>query len=72
MLRYPARLERDTNGTILVSFPDVPEAHTFGEDSQRAPVHQQSAGKAVGRVLPRSHRPFHIAIALDHARSHWS
>ena len=32
MLRYPVKLERDTNGTILASFPDVPEAHTFGED----------------------------------------
>jgi antitoxin HicB len=34
MLRYPVKLERDTNGTILVAFPDVPEAHTFGSDRQ--------------------------------------
>ena len=36
MLRYPARLERDTNGTILAGFPDVPEAHTLGEDREEA------------------------------------
>ena len=33
---YPVELKRDTNGTTLVSFPDFPEAHTFGEDRQDA------------------------------------
>ncbi len=33
---YPVKLTRDTNGTILVDFPDFPEAHTFGEDHQDA------------------------------------
>ena len=36
MTRYPVVLEPDTNGTILVSFPDLPEAHTFGDDAQDA------------------------------------
>lgn len=36
MLQYPVILERDTNDTILVSFPDVPEAHTFGDDEALA------------------------------------
>jgi antitoxin HicB len=36
MTKYPVVLSRDTNGTILVSFPDVPEAHTFGEDDSEA------------------------------------
>jgi antitoxin HicB len=36
MLRYPVKLERDTNHTILVSFLDVPEAHTFGDDREDA------------------------------------
>jgi antitoxin HicB len=31
MLGYPVVLERDDNGTVLVSFPDLPEAHTFGK-----------------------------------------
>ena len=36
MIRYPVKLERDTNNTILLSFPDVPEAHTFGRDREQA------------------------------------
>ena len=36
MLRYPVALERDTNGTMRVEFPDVPEANTFGEDAEEA------------------------------------
>lgn len=28
---YRVVLEPDDNGTIAVSFPDFPEAHTFGE-----------------------------------------
>ena len=36
MLRYPATLKRDTNGTMRVEFPDVPEANTFGEDADEA------------------------------------
>ena len=36
MLLYPVILERDTNDTILVSFPDIPEAHTYGDDEDEA------------------------------------
>ena len=36
MLRYPVKLERDSNGTVLAGFPDVPEAHTFGDDREEA------------------------------------
>lgn len=36
MLRYPVKLARDSNGTTLVAFPDVPEAHTFGGDRPEA------------------------------------
>ena len=36
MLRYPVKLLKDTNDTILVDVPDVPEAHTFGEDREEA------------------------------------
>lgn len=35
-LNYPVVLEPDTNDTVLVSFPDVPEAHTFGDDEPEA------------------------------------
>ena len=36
MLSYPVILERDTNGTTLVSFRDFSEAHTFGDDASEA------------------------------------
>jgi antitoxin HicB len=36
MLAYPLTLEPDDNGTLLVTFPDVPEAVTFGEDETDA------------------------------------
>jgi antitoxin HicB len=32
MWAYPITLERDDNGTLLVSFVDIPEAHTFADD----------------------------------------
>jgi antitoxin HicB len=43
MLRYPIVLERDDNDTLLVSFPDFPEAHTFGEDEADALVRAKDA-----------------------------
>ena len=36
MIKYPVILKPDTNGTVLVSFPDIPEAHTFGDDESEA------------------------------------
>ena len=33
---YPVVLERDDNDTILVSFPDFPEAHTYGDTEDEA------------------------------------
>lgn len=43
MLRYPVILKRDTNDTIRVGFPDVPEANTFGEDEDEALMHAVDA-----------------------------
>jgi|SRR5690606_9718994 len=36
MLAYPIDLEPDSNRTLLVTFPDFPEAVTFGEDESDA------------------------------------
>ena len=37
MLRYPVILEHDTEtDTVTVGFPDIPEAHTFGDDEEEA------------------------------------
>ncbi len=36
MLSYPVNLELDTNNTYLVTFPDIPEAVSVGEDKDEA------------------------------------
>lgn len=36
MLSYPVNLELDTNNTFLVTFPDIPEAITAGDDEGEA------------------------------------
>ncbi|MFZ7141558.1 type II toxin-antitoxin system HicB family antitoxin [Avibacterium avium] len=36
MLRYPVELHADDNGTFLVTFPDIPEAASVGEDIESA------------------------------------
>jgi antitoxin HicB len=36
MLRYRVELVPEKTGAVSVSFPDVPEAHTFGEDESEA------------------------------------
>ena len=33
---YPIKITKDTNDTFLVSFPDFPEAHTFGDTKEDA------------------------------------
>ena len=43
MLAYPMVLEPDDNGTLLVTFPDVPEAVTFGENEADALKHAVEA-----------------------------
>lgn len=35
-MKYPVELTPDDNDTILVTFPDIPEAVTFGEDEAEA------------------------------------
>jgi antitoxin HicB len=48
MLRYPIKLSRDDNGTILVTAPDLPEVATFGETVEDALVR---AGDAIATAL---------------------
>ena len=36
MLRYPVKLTRDDNDTLLVTAPDFPEVATFGDDETEA------------------------------------
>jgi antitoxin HicB len=65
MLRYPIVLERDDNDTLLVSFPDIPEAHTFGEDEADALVRAKDALVTAleARIRDRESIPKPSAIA---------
>ncbi|WP_274570673.1 type II toxin-antitoxin system HicB family antitoxin [Neisseria leonii] len=38
MLAYPYTLTPDDNGTLLVTFPDIPEAAAVAEDADSAPL----------------------------------
>jgi antitoxin HicB len=42
-MRYPVTITKDDNDTYLVSFPDVPEAVTFGDTREEALAHAQDA-----------------------------
>ncbi len=61
MFEYPVELKKDTNGTYQVSFPDVPEAHTFGDSRDEALEHAIEALEVAlsfyideGKELPKS------------------
>jgi antitoxin HicB len=61
MFEYPVELKKDTNGTYQASFPDVPEAHTFGDSRDEALEHAIEALEVAlsfyvdeGKELPKS------------------
>jgi antitoxin HicB len=47
MLAYPVDLQRDTNGTLLVTFPEFAEAVTFGDDESDTLLRAVDALEAV-------------------------
>lgn len=55
MLTYPYTLTPDTNGALLVLFPDFPEAANVGDDEQDAHVNALEALEAF--MLGTSQRP---------------
>lgn len=65
---YPVTLERDDNGTILVGFPDFPEAHTFGDDVEDALSHAPDAlATAIDAYIKdRREIPLPSAIVTKH------
>jgi antitoxin HicB len=54
---YPITLDRDDNGTWLVSFPDFPEAHTFGRDVPDALAHARDALATILDASIKDKRP---------------
>jgi len=64
MWDYPVTLERDSDGSILVSFPDVPQAHTYGANADEAMLRAVDALETAlaayvedGKDLPAPRRP---------------
>jgi antitoxin HicB len=63
---YPVTLERDDKDTILVSFPDLPAAHTFGEDESDA---LERAKDALATVIDGLHQgPARHSVAVGFGR----
>ncbi len=58
LLHYPAVLEKDDNGTWLVTFPDFDDAVTFGETREEALAHAVDALETV--VISRMRRRLNI------------
>jgi antitoxin HicB len=59
MLRYPVKLTKDDNGTLLVTAPDLPEVATYGNDVAAALVHAADAIATAlqGRITDRKEIP---------------
>ena len=55
-MRYPVTLTKDDNDTYLVTFPDVPEAVTYGETKEEAVAHAPDALLTVFDALMRDKR----------------
>ena len=56
-LTYPVTLRPDDNDTILVAFPDFPEAHTFGADHDDALARAADALETVIDAYIPTRRP---------------
>jgi antitoxin HicB len=55
-MRYPVTLSRDDNDTLLVTFPDLPEAITFGATEAEALLRAQDAFATVVDALIKDRR----------------
>jgi antitoxin HicB len=65
---YPVTLAPDDNGTVLVSFHDFPEAHSFGRDEAEALARAEDALATVidGYIKDRRDIPLPSARASRH------
>ncbi|NHZ98060.1 type II toxin-antitoxin system HicB family antitoxin [Massilia sp. CCM 8734] len=65
MLNYPITLTRDTNGTLLVGFPDFPEAHSVGDDKEDALINAVEALEVALSIYFDERRPIPLPSAAD-------
>ena len=56
-MHYAVRLTKDDNGTILVTFPDVPEAVTFGDTKEEALARAPDALATAIEIYIKDRRP---------------
>jgi antitoxin HicB len=58
-MHYPIRIQKDSNSTFLVTFPDFPEAATFGDDRADARRRAVDALETAiqGRIADREEIP---------------
>jgi len=57
MLIYPYSVERDSNESLLVSFPDIPEANAVGDDETEAAINAAEALEAALEIYFDERRP---------------
>ena len=64
MLAYPVKLKHDTNGSLLVTFPDIPEAATSAHNQKKALINALEALESAlefyfedGRPVPMPSTP---------------
>src|SRR5947208_3007248 len=67
MVRYPVAFTPDDNGTVMVTFPDFPEAQTFGEDENDALAHASDALATIVDGYIRARHPLPTPSALPGA-----
>ena len=65
MFDYPVVLMPDDNGTVLVTFPDVPEAITFGADEEESLMRAVDALETALSMYVEARQPLPLASPAD-------
>jgi antitoxin HicB len=68
MFDYPVTLTPDDNGTVLVTFADVPEAITFGADEDEALLQAVDALESALSVYVHERKPLPLPSAPKHGQ----
>jgi len=68
-MEYRIVLRKDSNGTLLVSFPDFPEAHTFGRTEAEAKARAIDALETVVMAYMKDGRPLPAPRAVKRGRA---
>ncbi len=75
-MKYPVVLTADDNGTIMATFPDIPEAITFGADQAEALANASDALAAAiggyiedGRDIPEPSSSTGMTVEFSFSRT---